>query len=72
MESGEPELALPKRETTIETKLMKCFLCVDRVKLFCFNHLPRGDWIRFDAPRRLFVDGELLADECELSVDKIS
>lgn len=24
---------------------------------------PRGDCIRFDVPRRLFVDGELLAEE---------
>lgn len=29
---------------------------------------PLGDCIRFDVPRRRFVDGELLADEWELSV----
>lgn len=35
-----------------------------------FICLPRGDWIRLGVPRRRFVDGELLADECEMSVDK--
>lgn len=43
-----------------------------RHELYGFIHLPRGDWIRLDAPRRRFVDGELLADECELSVEKNS
>lgn len=63
MESGEPEPARPKRETEIAIIISKN----DVKKANRFVYLPRGDCIRLDVPRRRFVDGELLADECELS-----
>lgn len=73
MESGEPELALPKRDTTKTQQIyLKCVSTDElykRVSIDSIKHLPRGDCIRFDAPRRRFVDGELLADE---SVSKLN